>query len=65
MGLGWVGQPVQDPIAVMGSDQSIFRHYSQIIGIIAKYHIYFVDQRIKQAIVGISLQVVPLRSEPG
>ena len=50
-------------IAVMVCDQSIIRHYIQIIGIIAKYHIYCIVQRNKQAIVGISL--VPLRSEPG
>ena len=43
-----------NPIAVMDHDQSIYGHYSLIIGIIAKYHIYFIDQRIKQAIVGIS-----------
>ena len=49
-------------IAVMVCDQSIIRHYSLIIGIIAKYHIYCIVQRNKQAIVVISL--VPLRSEP-
>ena len=42
----------------MDHDQSIIGHYSRIIGVIAKYHIYIVDQRIKQAIVGISLRVV-------
>ena len=45
----------QNPIAVMVCDQSI-------IGLIAKYHIYCIVHRNKQAIVGISL--VPLRFEP-
>ena len=52
-------QVTQDLIAVLVCDWSIIRHYSQIIGIIAKYHIYCIIQRNKQAIVGIS--VVPLR----
>ena len=52
-----------DLIAVMVCDQSIIGHYSRIIGIIVKYHMYCIVQRNEQAIVGISL--VPLRSEPG
>ena len=35
--------------------QSIYGHYSLIVGIIAKYYIYFVVLRSKQVIVGIYL----------